>query len=122
MKRRIVTGLAILLVPLAVLAAAGLVTSRQLLKTNASTTVPARLAARGTYATSITVIGKKSWRVDNTSTAYIGPVATNDMQPVAILPGQTVTLGFSADQFIDLYDWYLDVSTGDDGVVILYSR
>ena len=123
MKKRLLTMAALVLLPALVWAASGLVASKQVVRTNADTAVPARMAAaRGAYATSITVIGNKDWRTPNTSTVYIGPTSTNSQQPIAIAPGATATLTFANDQFIDLYDWYFDVGTANDGVVIVYSR
>lgn len=122
MKKRLLTAAAVLLLPILVFAASGLVGSRQLVKTNSDTATPARIAAQGTYAASVTIIGNKDWRTANTGTVYIGPTSTNNVQPIAITPGSTVTLSFSQGQFIDLYDWYVDVTTANDGVVVIYSN
>jgi len=122
MKKRLLTIGAVLLLPVLVWAASGLVSSRQLLKTNSDTATPARLAVAGTYATSVTFIGNKDWRTANTGTVYIGPTSTNNVQPLALTPGQVMTLSFASDQYIDLYDWFVDVGTANDGVVIIYSK
>lgn len=101
----------------------GQVVSRQYVITNSSTTVPVRIAPRaGTYATSITVIGNKDWQTTNTGTVYIGPSSTNGQQSIAITTGQIVTLSFTPSQWVDLYDWYLDPVTANDGVVVIYSK
>lgn len=123
MKRRIIIAAVVVLLPLLAWAASGYVTSKQLNTTNSSTTVPTRLSSvRGAYATSITIIGNKASRTANTGTVYIGPTSTDNDQPIAIASGSLVTLTFTPDQYIDLYDWYLDVATANDGVVIIYSR
>ena len=119
---KIISVLCVVLLPLVTWAASGLISSRQFTKTNASTGTPVRLAAQGTFATSVTIIGNNAARTANTGTVYIGPTSTDNAQPIAITTGQTVTLTFASDQYIDLYDWYLDVATANDGVVIVYSR
>ena len=121
-KRLLIIATVALCLPLLAWAASGLVNSRQLLKTNSDAATPARIGAQGTYATSITILGNKDWRTANTGTVYIGPTSTNNVQPIAITPGAVVTLAFGPDQFIDLYDWYVDVVTANDGVVVIYSK
>ena len=123
LKPKFVALLAVLLLPLLAFAAGGLINSRQYIITNSSTSAPTRLAAvRGTYARAITVLGNKDYRTGNTGTVYIGPSSTNDQQVLSITTGQILTLSFGENQFIDLYDWYLDVATADDGVVVIYSN
>lgn len=122
MKKRILAVL-VLALPVLVFAAGGYIASRQFKVTNSDTAVPARMApVRGTFATCVTVIGNKDWRTANTGTVYIGPTSTNDQQPITITSGQLVTLTFAANQEVDLYDWYVDVGTANDGVVVIYSR
>lgn len=107
----------------AAFADSGLVTSTQYYVTNTSSTVPVHMAPRkGTYATSVTVIGNSLWQTTNTSTVYIGPNSTNDCQAIAVASGARVTITMTPNQFIDLYDWYLDVVTVNDGVCVLYTK
>lgn len=97
----------------------GIVSSRQLITTNTSASVPVVLGPAGTYASKITIIGNKTARTANTGTVYIGPTSTNDAQPIAITSGQTVTITPAPGEWLDLNEWYLDVTTVNDGVVII---
>lgn len=98
------------------------VDSIQLVVVNASTSVPVRLSSNHVAFASMTVIGNKSARVANTGTVYIGPAAGNDEQPMAITSGATITLVAPAGETIDLYNWWLDPATADDGVVLLITK
>jgi hypothetical protein len=121
MNKKIISIVGLLLVPVLVFALGGQVSSRQFTKTNASTSSPVRLAAQGTFATKVTIIGNKSARVANTGTVYIGPTSTDDAQAIAVTTGQTVTITPAQGEFIDLYEWYLDPATANDGVVVIYT-
>lgn len=102
--------------------AAGQVSSRQFTKTNSDAATPTRLSAtRGTFATKVTIIGKKSARVANTGTIYLGPTSANDAQALEVTTGGVVTITPATGEFIDLYEWYLDVATANDGVVVIYT-
>lgn len=100
----------------------GLVSPRQIITTNTSATVPVVLAPAGTYASKITIIAGRSARVANTGTVYIGPTSANDTQSVAVTAGQTVTITAPAGEWIDLNEWYLDVATVNDGVIIILTQ
>lgn len=101
----------------------GLVAANQYYVTNSSTTVPVRLAPkRGTFVTSATLVGNSLWQTTNTGTVYIGPNSTNACQAIAITSGATVTLSFTQNQWVDLFDWYLDVATANDGVCVIYTK
>ncbi len=122
MKRNISIFFAVMLVPLAVFAFGGLVSTKQLIKTNSSTSVPVRIAPLGTYASKVTFIGNNAARTANTGTVYVGPTSTNDTQTLAITTGQTMTIECAPGEWIDLYEWYLDPATANDGVVVLYTQ
>lgn len=101
----------------------GKVTARQYYVTNTSASVPVRMAPRaGTYATSVTLVGNRLWQTTNTGTVYIGPNSTNGTQAISITSGQIVTLSFTPAQWVDLYEWYLDVATTNDGVCVIYTQ
>ncbi len=101
----------------------GLVTANQYYVTNSSTTVPVRLAPRrGTFVTSAVIVGNSLWQTTNTGTVYIGPNSTNGCQAIAVTSGATVTLSFTPNQWVDLYDWYLDVATTNDGVCVIFTK
>ncbi len=101
----------------------GLVTANQYYVTNTSASVPVRLAPRrGTFVTSATIVGNSLWQTTNTGTVYIGPNSTNGCQAIAVTSGSTVTLSFTQNQWVDLYDWYLDVVTVNDGVCVIFTK
>lgn len=100
----------------------GPVSSRQSITNNSSTSAPIALAPAGTYASSVTLIGNKTARTANTGTVYVGPTATNDAQPVSVTSGQTVTIVAPPGEWIDLNEWYLDVATANDGLVIIWTQ
>lgn len=120
----LVAILALVLVPAtSAFADGGQVFANQYYVTNTSATVPVRMAPkRGTFVTSATIIGNSLWQTTNTGTVYIGPNSTNACQAIAITSGATVTLSFTQNQWVDLYDWYLDVVTVNDGVCVIYTK
>ena len=103
------------------LASATLVVPTQIIKTVAASATPEALAADGTFFQTATLIGKKAARTLNAGTVYLGIGSTNDTQALEILPGEIVEITASSGQKYDLNDWYLDVATAGDGVVVIYS-
>ena len=98
---------------------------RTLYVTNASTTVPTNFVAglggaTNIYASRITILGKISPRATNTSIVYIGPVSTNDFQPYPVQPGGEVTIAAPDTAPFNLRDWYVDVTTTNDGITIIF--
>lgn len=68
--------------------------------------------------------GRKSTTVVNTGQVRIGPIATNQHQPVPIDPyaaQREVVIAAPPGTWFDLADWYLDVETVSDGVWCLLS-
>lgn len=98
------------------------VDSIQLVVLNSSTTVPVRLSSNHVAFASMTVIGNKAERTANTGTVYIGPTSTNDTQALAITSGATITLVAPVGETIDLYNWWLDPATANDGVVLIVTK
>lgn len=97
-------------------------TPYQLLTTNASTTVPVQLYSTSKPFRTATLIGNKDQaRTANTGNVWIGLTSTNNQQPVLIQPGETITVSAPPGSYFDLRDWYLDVATANDGVVIIYT-
>lgn len=97
-----------------------LVQTRQLLKTNSSTTLPVALGIDGTYFRTATLIGNNdNARTANTGNVWIGATTNNNAQPFLISSGQTITIEAPVGEWYDLNDWYLDVATANDGVVII---
>lgn len=93
----------------------------QITKTVSATGTPEALAADGTFFQTATLIGKKVARTNNTGTVYLGIGVTNDTQALEILPGEVVQITAPPGQKYDLNDWYLDVATAADGVIVIYS-
>lgn len=74
------------------------------------------------WCRSALVFGQKAVRTANTGTVYLGTESTNDSQPLAIATGaERELVPDQLDQRRNLGDFYLDVATNADGVVILYS-
>lgn len=111
------------LVPLIALAASYVNTS-QFVVNNSSTFVPCRLSSNTSsafYAGKITLIGNKDLRTANVGTVYVGISPVNNNQPIAITSGQVVTLTPPNGEQVRLYDFFLDVTTADDGLVVLWT-
>ena len=93
----------------------------ELIKTVTSSATPEKVAATSTPFRVATVMGKKAARTNNTGTVWLGLAATNDSQSLEITPGEIKTIEVPpniADW--DLTDFYLDVATNGDGVIIWY--
>lgn len=70
-----------------------------------------------------TLIGKKAARTSNASTVYIGGKSVNDQQPYGIEPDAEAFLPAGREgvgPLVNLADWYLDVTTNDDGLYVFY--
>ena len=93
----------------------------QITKTVAAAATPEALAADGTFFRSATIIASKAARVLNTGLVYLGIGATNDASALELSPGDVYTITAPLGQQYDLNDWYLDVVTAADGVVVIYS-
>ena len=102
-------------------AAATAVVPTQIIKTVTATATPEALAADGTFFRMATVIGVKAARTNNAGIVYLGIGATNDTQPYAINPGESITIEAPVGAKYDLNDWYLDVLNAADGVAVIYS-
>ena len=90
-------------------------TPQTLRKTVAATGTPERLSSASCPVSNAILIGCKAEQTDNATTIYIGPSSVNGKQPIPISPGGQYALAQT-----DLYDWYVDVGTAGDGVVVVY--
>ncbi len=116
MKRYIV---AILLLAVAVLAPP--VGTGQFSKVNSATGTPVALTNAVTQVKEVVFLGKSAPRVDNVGDVYIGWASGNDTQPFKIAPGgEAVIRVENPERFIDLSGIYLDVTTANDGVTVIY--
>jgi len=68
-----------------------------------------------------TVQGKNAVRTDNATTVYLGNLSTNDTQPFEVAAGEDVEIPVPVGCRQSLVDWYVDVGTNGDGVVLLFS-
>jgi hypothetical protein len=96
-------------------------TIAQVIKTVAATGTPEAIAATATLFKMATLIGVKAARTNNTGIVYVGASATNDTQPLAVSPGERVSLEAPPGQKLDLAAIYVDVLNAGDGVAVLYS-
>lgn len=92
----------------------------EIIKTVAATGTPEQLTSTETYARSMTVWGKKAAQTNNTSVCYIGRASGNGTQSIEIPIGEPVVIKGPEGTKFDLSDWYIDVGTNGDGVVVWY--
>lgn len=116
MKRTFVAML--LLIGLAAALAQALKGTGQFSKTNSSAATPVAIT-NVLRCMEVTILGKSAPRVDNVGDVYIGPTSANDTQAFKISPGGEVLIKVTSGE-INLGDWYLDVTTANDGVTVLY--
>lgn len=94
----------------------------QILKTSTAAAAPVALTAAQTYFRKAIVYGVNTLAgVANTGSVYIGPSATASQQPIEIAPGAEYVLEPPNGAKWNLADWYLDVGTNGDGVVVIYT-
>ena len=93
----------------------------QILKTVADPGTPEALAVDGTFFRTATLIAHNDWDVSNTGNVRLGASSINGRQPVTMPPGSVWNIIAPDGQKYDLNDYYLDVDTAADGVVIEYS-
>jgi hypothetical protein len=67
-----------------------------------------------------TVLGKKAARTANTGDVYLGLSSTNDTQPYKIATDTEIVIEAPPGKYMRLADWYVDVATAADGVVVLF--
>lgn len=69
---------------------------------------------------SVSFTGRKARGTNNTGLVYWGQSSTNDAQLKMLSPGETVSLFAPEGGSIDLGQFYLDVVTAADGVIVAY--
>jgi len=90
-------------------------TPQIVIKTVAATGTPERISSVSRPCTQCIIVADKAAQTPNTGDIYIGPVAANGSQPIPMgSHGQYTLAG------VDLYEWYVDVATAGDGVVVIY--
>lgn len=95
----------------------------QFITTNTSTTVPVQLVTTNLYVKSVTLIGKSFYQTTNTTAVHIGfGNSTNTRQGITIDPGSYATITAPFQSIHNLSNIWLDVSTANDGVIVIYER
>ncbi len=85
-------------------------------KTVAATGTPELMKATTGLVSSVVIQGYKAQGTLNTGNVYIGSVVTDATDPIAIVPGGSITIDAPPGKFIDLNTLYIDVATAADGV------
>jgi len=116
MKRYVVAFLL-----LAIAAFAPPVGTGQFSKTASSAGTPVAFTNAVVLVKEVTILGKSAPRTDNTGDVYVGVTSGNDTQAFKIAPGGEAVIRVERqDAFIDLSQWYVDVTTANDGVTVIY--
>ena len=92
----------------------------RIVKTVTSSGTPEAIAADNTFFRHATIIAKKAARTANTGTIYLGVTSTNDDQSIDMEPGDIWRIVAPVGSKLDLNDFYVDVTTNGDGVVVIY--
>lgn len=94
--------------------------SGQIITISAATATPTVFTNANTWVRKVTIRGKKAARTNNTGTVYVGPTSGNDTQGFDIAAGGEAILEAAPGCLINLADWYVDVETANDGVMLVY--
>lgn len=111
--------LLVALLPKQVFAAGGLQAPMTLVITNTSTSANVKISATTKRFKTATIIGLRSPQVTNTTMVFIG-TSTNS-QPYGVTPGGTVTITSQPGEFYNWSDFWLKVTTANDGLTIIYT-
>lgn len=109
-----------MLAPFLALAEEQKVGSGQIVALASATGTPVQFTNGTTWVRGFTVMGKKAVRTDNVGTVYFGPTSANDTQPVPLASGEVAIFKAPPGTLFDLSTWYVDVTTANDGVVIIF--
>lgn len=93
----------------------------ELVKTVASAGTPEKISDTAIWFKRATLAGNKAARTPNTGTVYYGSSAANDTQTGEILPADVVQIIAPEGERRNLADYWIDVVTAGDGVVVTYS-
>ena len=116
--KRIGTLLALLLTVAAVAAPLRFFT---LSKVTVAENVPVQLTSTATEVYSVTFLGKKAARTDNTGTVWIQWANITNTVGLPLAAGQSLTIdGGTTYQPINLADFWIESETAADGVQAIY--
>lgn len=103
------------------IAACIVATPAQFLKTSTAAASPVALTSSTTYFRKAIVRGINALTgTANTGTVYIGPSSSANQQSVEIPPGGEYVIEPPNGAKDNFANWYLDVDTNADGVVVIY--
>lgn len=121
MKKTLCLIVALLALPILVYAAPERIAAGIIIVTASDSGTPVSLTTgTNVWCVRATILGKKAARTANTGEVYIGPASANNAQPFKVVSDGEVVIEAAEGSSINLKDWYLDVTTNDDGVVIIY--
>ena len=88
-------------------------------KTVTTNSVPEQLTTTEYWGHTVTFLGMKATRTNNTGTVYVQWNSTNQGSGIPLLPGATlsITMPDARKQGICLTNFWIDVETDGDGVV-----
>lgn len=93
----------------------------QFSKTVSATGTPEALTNATVLVKEVTFLGKSAPRTDNTGDVYIGITSGDNTQAFKLPPGgEAVIRVQDPSGFINLSSWYVDVTTANDGVTVIY--
>lgn len=96
------------------------VTPTEFVKTVASTGTPEALSSTAIYCTKVVIQGQSAVQTANTSTAYLGWTSTDGAQAFKVASDAVYVFVAAPGTKYNLANWYLDVGTNSDGVVVIY--
>ena len=95
---------------------------QQIIKTVADSGTPEAITSTSpTYFVYAIFIGRKAARTANTGNIWLGITSGDNTQPIRLVPGQEKTIEAPPSKQFNLSDWYVDVETNGDGVIVIYS-
>ena len=95
--------------------------AKQLIKTVTASGTPEAIASEFTQFSHAIFIGLKAARTPNTGRVYLGVSSANDSQPITLDASETKSISAAPGVIYSLHEWYLDVATNGDGVVVIYA-
>ena len=120
MKRLIYILIPALLVAMCAIAEETRIGAGQIIVTSANAATPAQWTNASTFVRKVTILAKKTARTANTGDIYIGPTSGNDTQAFRLSSDGQAVIEATPGTLINLADWYLDVTTANDGIVLIY--
>lgn len=92
----------------------------EFIKTVADTGTPEAITSTNLWVTSVTLKGVKAARTANTSTCYVGFLATDNSQAFALSSAGEIVIQARSGATLNLAHIYIDVLSNGDGVAVFY--